>query len=96
MSNKTYKRQTTRQDETPSKYRGLIYTSHLSENLCKLFNRHDPSIEIGFKPESTVSKIIKTPYPPMRKDEQHELIYSFACNDCAGIYIGQTGQKLKN
>ena len=24
------------------------------------------------------------------------MIYSFACNDCAGVYIGQTGQKLKN
>lgn len=84
------------QDAVPSKYRGLIYTSHLSENLFKLFNTHDPSIKIGFKPESTVRKIIKTPYPPMRKEDQHGLIYSFACNDCAGVYIGQTGQKLKN
>ena len=32
----------------------------------------------------------------MKKDEQHGLIYSFACNDCAGVYIGQTEQKLKN
>ena len=28
--------------------------------------------------------------------EQNGLIYSFACNDCAGVYIEQTGQKLKN
>lgn len=26
----------------------------------------------------------------------HNTIYSINCNDCEGVYIGQSGQKLKN
>lgn len=84
------------QHTTSSKYKGLIYTTHLSKNLSKLFRNHDPTIKIGFKLESTFRKIITTPYPSINKEEQHGVIYSITCNDCAGVYIGHTGQKLKN
>lgn len=83
--------------EKPSKfYKGLTYSPHISENLRKLFIKNDNNLEIGFKPDSTINRIIKSPYPPLPMFERHGIIYSFGCNDCDGIYIGQTGQQLKN
>ena len=83
--------------EAPSKiHKGLTYTPHLSEALRKLFKQNSDLIEIGFKPETTVSRIIKSPYPPLPIEERHGVIYSINCNNFEGIYIGQTGQKLKN
>ena len=83
--------------ETSSKiYKGLTYTPHLSEALSKLFKKNNALLEIGFKPETTVSRIIKSPYPPLPIEERHGVIYTINCKNCDGIYIGQTGQKLKN
>lgn len=83
-------------DNGTFKYRSITYTPHLTENISSLLNSYDTNIKIGFKPYSTVRKILKTPYPKLKTDEQHGLIYKFKCNDCNGEYIGQTGQKLKS
>lgn len=81
---------------TPKIYKGLTYSPHLSEELRDLFISSDETIEIGYKPWTTVGRITKSTYQPLHKLERHGIIYSVNCNDCAGIYIGQTGQKLKN
>ena len=75
------------------KYRGLTYTTHLSDCLRKLLIEHDKELQIGFKPLSTKNKIIPTPYTKTPTLQQHGIIYSLNCNNCDGGYIGQTGQK---
>lgn len=41
-------------------------------------------------------KIFKSTKDKIEKDERSDLIYSINCQDCSSIYIGQTGQYLKN
>ena len=77
-------------------YRSLSYTPHISESLNKLLTSYDKNLRIGYKPEKTIRKIIKSPYTPTTTMDKHNVIYKFKCNDCTGEYIGQTGQKLKN
>lgn len=83
-------------NNTISKYRGLTYTTHLSDNLRNLLVKYDSDLRIGFKPLSTINKLIPTPYTKTPTAQQHGIIYSFSCNNCDGQYIGQTGQKLIN
>lgn len=87
-----------RQDNDKEKwiYRSLSYTPHISESLKQLLTSYDKNLRIGYKPEKTIKKIIKSPYTQTATMDKHNVIYKFKCNDCVGEYIGQTGQKLKN
>ena len=58
--------------------------------------KHDQDFRIGFKPQSTIKRILPTPYAKTPTLQQHGIIYQFNCNDCNGCYIGQTGQKLES
>lgn len=88
-----------RQDNKEQKewiYRSLTYTPHISECLAKLLTSHNKNLRIGYKPEKTIKKIIKSPYTQTTTMDKNNVVYKFKCNDCTGEYIGQTGQKLKN
>lgn len=76
-------------------FKSLIYIPDIAESLKKLFNSYDTNIKLGFKSFSTVRTILNNLHPPIIPLEKHGVIYIFNCNDCAGEYIGQTGQKLK-
>lgn len=58
--------------------------------------RYNNNTRIGYKADATNRKIMGTPYTPISDGDKHGVVYSFPCGDCEGIYIGQTGQKLKN
>lgn len=79
------------------KYRGMIHIPELTESFDKLFKKYDPDIQIGYKPWKTIGNITKNKNINNKDDDNtHAVVYSFECNDCDGIYIGQTGQRLKN
>lgn len=83
-------------EEKTWNYRSMVYAPQISEKLHQLLNRYDENLRIGYKPDKTIRRIIKSPYLPVQKMDKHNIIYKFKCNDCEGEYIGQTGQKLKN
>lgn len=83
-------------DKTAYRYKGMMYVNQLSENLRKLFIRFDPELRIGYKPSKTMDSITKIRNGIIQPGDNFGVVYSFGCNDCDGIYIGQTGQFLKN
>lgn len=40
--------------------------------------------------------LTRTPNRTISNMEKHDVVYSFNCNNCEGVYVGQTGQLLKN
>lgn len=78
------------------RYKGMGYVPKLSEGLSRLFSRYDKTLRIGYKPKKKVQTIIgnnRNIKPDMMK---HGVVYEIQCNDCEGVYIGQTGQLLTN
>lgn len=79
------------------KYRGMLHIPQLTESLRSMFITYDPTIEIGYKPAKTVKTIINASNNKTSSTKSnHDVIYAFNCKKCEGVYIGQTGQKLKN
>ena len=81
---------------TITKYHGLIYEKHLTENINKLLRKQDPGIKLGFKPNNTVGQIHNNPKQAIDKLKKNGIVYEIQCEDCNKTYIGQTGQLLKN
>lgn len=75
-------------------YLTLPYVTSLSENFEKYFKKHN--ITVCHKPvnllQQNYSKL-KTKTPKLKKTHT---IYQIPCNDCNGVYIGQTSQYLAN
>lgn len=78
-----------------TKYRSLTYAPALSEKLQHLFEQHDKDLKVAFKPHFTISKIT-TKKSLDNEEDRHGVVYKIQCNDCLGVYIGHTGQKISN
>jgi hypothetical protein len=96
FNNRTEQNHTTPQPIGKTKFRSLMYTPVLSENLNSMFRRNNTELQIGLKPLRTLDKICNSNRQNLEKESKHGVVYQFNCNDCEKIYIGQTGQKLIN
>lgn len=83
-------------EQLSPKYIGVGYVHHLTEKLTKLYARYDKKLKIGYKPSKRVDRIVKNDGIVTPVMEKHNVVYSIQCKNCDGVYIGQTGQKLKN
>lgn len=82
--------------ETVMRYRGIGYIQHLSENIVKIFSKYDKTLRIGYKTTKNLQSLMRNNDVIKPDTEKHGVIYSVQCKGCDGVYIGQTGQKLKN
>lgn len=80
----------------PVKYISYNYISGLSENIQKFIHKHDSSIKLGHKSKRTIKEILPITKQKIPPDKKSGLIYQINCNNCNGVYIGQTKQHLKS
>ena len=83
-----------REKKLNSKYISIPYVNELSENLQKLFKKYD--INICHKNFNLLSKNFSKLKAKTPMNKKSNIIYQIPCNNCSGIYIGQTSQYLEN
>jgi hypothetical protein len=76
-----------------NKKRTLILNTEFSRKEIKNFGDKN-NINIVFKPKLTIGKIIHK--HKRRELEKKDVIYGIGCKDCEELYIGETGQNLKD
>lgn len=77
-----------------TKYVSIPFVNGLSQQLQHLWNKYD--INVCHKSHILLSSNfsrLKTKTPQNKKSN---IIYEIPCNDCNGVYIGQTSQYLEN
>lgn len=77
-------------------FKSLLYIPSLSESLKNVLQNNNPKLQIGLKPIKTIENICNQNKQKTETMQKHGVIYQFGCNDCEKVYIGQTGQRLKN
>jgi len=75
-------------------YKSLTYIPKLTENLCKKIRKANENINIALKPKNKLRTHFSKLKDKTMKNEKSNVIYQVKCNDCAKIYIGQTGRKF--
>lgn len=83
-------------EDKNTKFIGVNYINGLTENLGTLFKKYAKDKNIGYKPTKTVRHLQKSKKDPLPKMAKSNVVYSLECKGCEKVYIGQTGQKIKN
>jgi hypothetical protein len=81
-------------EKSTYKYRKCTYVSNLSEELQRIVKKHDDQIRFGFKNTKSLAEIYPRLKDKITQGQKHSVVYKINCNDCSGVYIGQTGTKL--
>ena len=53
------------------------------------------SIGVASKPSNNVKSLLGSNKDDLPAGDKNSIVYQFSCNDCSGIYIGETGRQLK-
>ncbi|XP_060523582.1 uncharacterized protein LOC132700362 [Cylas formicarius] len=91
--NQTKQKSNTQQKQKKN-YLSLPYIPSMSENFSKIFMNHN--ITIAHKGYNLVKNIFSKLKDKIPDEKKSHVIYEIPCNDCEGVYIGQTSQYLKN
>lgn len=104
LINKIFKRQIQRlynntqtQPNNPNKnehHLTLPYINILSENLTTMFQKHN--IKTCHKSYNLLQRNFTPLKTQTHQNKKTHIIYEIPCNDCSGVYIGQTSQYLSN
>jgi hypothetical protein len=75
-------------------YLSLPYIPGLSEKINNTFKDHNIAVaHKGFNLLKSNFSQLKAKIPKTKKSN---IVYQIPCNDCSGVYVGQTSQLLKN
>ena len=77
---------------TPQPPLGLPYIQGLSEELQRVFKKHD--INIYHKPGNTLRSFLVKPKDPTPTVNKCGVVYNINCNSCDDSYIGETARSL--
>lgn len=77
-----------------TQYLPLPYIEGLSQQFQKLFKKYNITVcHKGYNLLSNNFSRLKTKTP---KNKKSNIVYKIPCNNCEGVYIGQTSQYLEN
>ncbi|XP_044760366.1 uncharacterized protein LOC123317821 [Coccinella septempunctata] len=79
----------------PTTYIPIPYIPQLSEKIENILRPYS-SIKIAHRPHLQIKQEYSRLKAPTPKEECSHVVYRIPCNDCAGVYVGQTQQKLKD
>jgi hypothetical protein len=77
-----------------SQFISLPFINNLSQPFQSYFKNHN--ITVCHKGYNLLSKNFSTLKSKTPKNKKSNIIYQIPCNDCDGVYIGQTSQYLEN
>ncbi len=77
-------------------YKSIQYVRGLSERLASILNKNDINCKITFSVSHTLGQIFSKLKDSTSKFLRCNVIYKIPCLDCNLVYIGTTGQLLKN
>ena len=63
------------------------------KNLLGCTKKHD--VQLVSKPKVTIKKLLVHPKDQIKSSDKCGVVYSITCNDCKGVYVGETGRALK-
>ncbi|XP_044762030.1 uncharacterized protein LOC123319226 [Coccinella septempunctata] len=79
----------------PIVYIPLPYIPTLSEKIENIIKPY-PNIRIAHKPVIQVNQLFSRLKAIVPKGQKSHIVYEIPCNQCNGVYIGQTEQNLNN
>lgn len=77
-------------------FKSIIYVKGLSEMLSNILNHFEINCKITFSVSNTLNKIFSRLKDKTSKFQCFNVIYKIPCLGCNLIYVGTTGQLLKN
>lgn len=87
-------REEKKRERNDEKFFSIPYVLGLSESLGKLFKGYN--IRLCFKNNNTLQNIYTKLKSPINPEKITHAVYCINCNECNGLYIGQTMQYIKN
>lgn len=84
----------TENKKTEQRFLKLPYIKGLSSQFQNLFLKHN--ITVCHKGHNLLSKNFSKLKTKTPKNKISNIVYEIPCNDCPGVYIGQTSQYLEN
>ena len=86
--------QKNKKDRKQNNYISLPYIPNLSEKLNHTLKEHN--IIVAHKSHNLLNSNFSSLKAKIAKQKKSNIVYQIPCNDCNGVYIGQTCQLLKN
>lgn len=77
-------------------FKSLHYVKGLSEMLTNILNKFDINCKITYSVSNTLNKIFSKLKDKTSDLLRYNIVYKIHCKNCDLIYIGTTGQLLKN
>lgn len=85
----------TNKKEEPITFIPIPYVPSLSEKIENILKPYS-NVKIAHKPHIQIKQLYSKLKSPTPLTETSHVVYKINCNNCEGVYIGQTEQKLKD
>lgn len=77
------------------KYFSIPYIKEVTPKISKIL-KNEKSIKLAHKSIKTVNQLFSKIKDKVEDDMKSNVVYKIQCNDCEGVYIGQTSRNLKH